>query len=104
MELTSKQRKFFEKLAQPLSPIILIGGAGVTDAQIAQIKNAFETRELLKVKFNEYKDEKHDLSDKIAQDAECQLIRIIGNIATFYKESDKENVEHIVKMKGFPKA
>lgn len=95
MTITSKQRKILEKIAQPLSPVVLVGGAGVSEALISQVANAFETREILKVKFNEYKDEKRELSEKIAEGVGATLVRIIGNVAIFYKPSDKDSVEHI---------
>ena len=60
IELTSKQRKYLEKEAQPLSPLVLIGGAGLTDEQIKQITTVLKDHELIKVKFNEYKDEKKE--------------------------------------------
>ena len=56
IELTSKQRKFLEKSAQPMSPMVLIGGAGVTVEQIKQIQTVIKTHELIKVKFNEFKE------------------------------------------------
>lgn len=96
MELTSKQRKILEKFAQPLSAGVLIGGGGVTPEQINHINMMFETHELIKVKFNEYKDEKRDLSEKIASETASTLVRIIGNVAIFYKESTKDNVEHLL--------
>ena len=55
IELNSKQRKILEKAAQPLSSAVLIGGAGLTDEQVAQINSMLKIHELIKVKFNEYK-------------------------------------------------
>ncbi|MBR0099711.1 MAG: YhbY family RNA-binding protein, partial [Treponema sp.] len=37
MEINAKQRKLLERNAQPLSPLVQVGGAGVTENQIAQI-------------------------------------------------------------------
>ena len=85
IELSSKQRKVLERNAQGLSVLVQIGGAGVTDEQIKQIARLLDEHELVKVKFNEFKDEKRDLSESIAQKADATLVRIIGNIATFYK-------------------
>ena len=89
IELTSKQRKFLEKTAQPMSPLVLIGGAGVTEEQIKQIQTVIKTHELIKVKFNEYKDEKKSLADSIQKETDSTLVRIIGNVAIFYKATEK---------------
>ena len=37
MEINAKQRKFLEKNAQGLNALVQVGGAGVTENQIAQI-------------------------------------------------------------------
>ncbi len=89
IELTSKQRKFLEKSAQPMSPMVLIGGAGVTVEQIKQIQTVIKTHELIKVKFNEFKDEKRELAKEIEEQTASTLVRIIGNVAVFYKEAEK---------------
>ncbi len=89
IELTSKQRKFLEKSAQPMSPMVLIGGAGVTVEQIKQIQTVIKTHELIKVKFNEFKDEKQELAKEIEEQTASTLVRIIGNVAVFYKEAEK---------------
>lgn len=49
-ELTSKQRAHLRTLAHHLKPVIHVGTDGVTDAILASIEEAFNTRELLKVK------------------------------------------------------
>ena len=85
IELSSKQRKILERNAQPLSVLVQVGGAGVTDEQIKQIARLLDEHELVKVKFNEFKDEKKDLSFSIAEKTGSTLVRIIGNVATFYK-------------------
>lgn len=89
IELTGRQRKLLEKSAQPLQPLVLIGGAGVTEEQIKQISAVIKTHELIKVKFNEFKEGKQELSALIAERADATLVRIIGNTAIFYKAAEK---------------
>lgn len=51
--LTSKQRAHLRALAHPLKPILHVGTDGVTHAVVESIREAFNTRELLKVKVHE---------------------------------------------------
>ncbi len=97
IELSSKQRKFLEKNAQPLNPVILIGGGGVTDAVIAQADKAIAAQELIKIKFNEFKEEKQELSAKIAEGLNATLVRLIGNVAIFYREAEEANERSFAK-------
>ena len=50
MPLTSKQRAHLRKLAHPLRPIAHVGKDGATDASAAALREAFRTRELVKVR------------------------------------------------------
>lgn len=52
-QLTSKQRAQLRKLAHPLKPVVIVGGEGVTDSVVRSVEEAFNTRELLKVKVQE---------------------------------------------------
>lgn len=51
--LTSKQRAHLRKLAHPLKPVVLVGAEGLTEGVLTSILDAFNTRELLKVKLQE---------------------------------------------------
>lgn len=52
-ELTSRQRAHLRSLAHHLKPILHVGTDGVTDAVVRSVEEAFNTRELLKVKVQE---------------------------------------------------
>lgn len=92
MDLTSKQRKFLEKEAHNLSPVVIVGGAGVTDGLLKMVDTSIAAHELIKVKFNDYKEEKKELVELICKETKSILVRIIGNIAILYRpKKDDEN-------------
>ena len=88
LELTSKQRKILEKAAHNLDPIVIIGQNGVTDSLVQMVSNSLKAHELIKVKFNEY----------IALKTDSTLVRIIGNVAIFYKENE-DSSKRKIKLK-----
>ena len=91
VELTSKQRKLLEKAAHHLEPLVIVGQNGVTPSLTERVDGQLKAHELIKVKFNEFKEEKRPLTEQLAQDCRAVLVRIIGNIAILYRESeDKE--------------
>ena len=98
IELNSKQRKFLEKSAQPLSPLVLIGGAGVTEEQLKQIDTVISTHELIKIKFNEFKNEKKELVSLITEKTDSTLVRIIGNTAILYRAAKKAEDQAFAKQ------
>lgn len=95
VELTSKQRKTLEKKAHNLSPVVIIGGGGVSEGVIKMVDQAIEAHELIKVKFNDYKDDKNELTEKICTECDATLVRIIGNIAILYRQAKEEEKRKI---------
>ncbi len=95
IELNSKQRKKLEKLAHNLEPLVIVGGAGLTEGVEKKVLDCLNAHELVKVKFNEFQEEKQNFSNQIAKDIDATLVRIIGNVAIFYRQSDIEEKRHI---------
>jgi RNA-binding protein len=89
-ELTSKQRKNLEKLAHDLQPVVIVGGAGVTDGVISMVDNSLAAHELIKVKFNEYKDEIRKLTTELCEKTDATLVRIIGFTVILFLEAEEE--------------
>lgn len=90
IELNSKQRKILEKAAHDLQPVVIVGGAGMTDGVIQMADKALTDHELIKVKFNEYKEEKQELTTELSEKTNSTLVRIIGNVAILFREAEKE--------------
>ena len=67
IELNSKQRKILEKAAHDLQPVVIVGGAGMTEGVIQMADKALADHELIKVKFNEYKEEKQELTTELSE-------------------------------------
>ena len=90
IELTSKQRKNLEKLAHDLQPVVIVGGAGVTDGVISMVDNSLAAHELIKIKFNEYKDEIRELTTELCEKTDATLVRIIGFTVILFREAEEE--------------
>ena len=86
--LTPTDRKRLRSLAHHLTPVANIGKAGVNDAVLLAVNQALENHELIKVKFQDFKIEKKALSARIADEAPCHQVGLIGNIALFYRQNE----------------
>ena len=71
--------------AHGLKPTVQIGKEGVTEAQIETIKRHLDHHELIKIKFNDYKEQKQQLSTQIAESTGSEQVNLIGNTLTLYK-------------------
>lgn len=90
IELNSKQRRYLEKQAHSMQPVVIVGGAGVTDGLTKMVQDSLLIHELIKVKFNEYKDEKVELTNELCASCDATLVRIIGNVAILFKPAEKK--------------
>ena len=98
-KLSSTQRSFLRSQAHHLEPIVLIGKNGVSSGTIESVNKALEARELIKIKFREFKDNKQSISDEIAASANCQVVGIIGHTVILFRQiSDPE--KQIVPLPG----
>ncbi len=93
--LSGAQKQYLRGLAHLLSPVIFIGRNGVTAGTIVSTNKALDAHELIKVKFNNLKEKKRELSDLISIKTNSVIIGRIGNIVILYKEqsdSEKQNI------------
>lgn len=99
IEITAKQRKYLEKCAQPMNPLVQIGGAGLTEEQIKNISKVLTSHELIKIKYNiikslsgerdEIQESRLSLDKEIEEKTDSTHVRTIGNVAIFYRPAEK---------------
>ena len=89
--ITSKQRKYLKSIAHHIDPVVLIGKNGASKGSISSIDKALSSKELIKIKFREFKDIKDEISKKIATLTKSEVVAIIGHtLILFRQNSDPE--------------
>ncbi|HOP62527.1 MAG TPA: ribosome assembly RNA-binding protein YhbY [Spirochaetota bacterium] len=86
-ELNGRQKRKLKSLAHHLKPVVQIGQKGLTEALVKAVDRALTDHELIKVKFVDFKDEKHELASEVSNSTGANLVDMIGNIAIFYREN-----------------
>jgi RNA-binding protein len=85
--LSSSQRSYLRSQAHHLEPVVLIGKNGINDGTIESIDRVLEARELIKIKFREFKDEKLSLSEKITELTNSQIVGVIGHTVIIFRQN-----------------
>jgi RNA-binding protein len=95
MKLESKQRARLKALAHPLKPVLHIGKDGVTGAVLRNIEEAFNTRELIKVKVLDTAPESARQTGVLLEEKfpSLALVHVIGRTLILYKEPDGDGPE-----------
>ena len=94
-KLSNTQRSCLRSQAHHLEPVVLIGKNGVSIGTIESVNKALEARELIKIKFREFKDNKQSISDEIAASANCQVVGVIGHTVILFRQisdPEKQNI------------
>ena len=85
--LDSKTRSILTGLASAAPAGKHLGKQGPTEALAAQLSTLLDRHELVKMKFIDFKDDKKAIAADLALAAGAELVRVIGNMAIFYKRN-----------------
>ncbi len=92
--LTPAQRQYLKGLAHPLSPVVIIGEKGLSEAVMKEIDRALKAHELIKIKAGS--DEKETRSQwmaEICQQLGASPVQQIGKILVIYKQAEKPAIQ-----------
>ena len=87
--LTPAQTRFLRGQAHDLKAMLQVGGKGVTDAVIAEIGEALEHHELIKVKVAaEDREARAAMIEQLAKRSGAAVVQRIGHVAVLYRPSE----------------
>ena len=91
------QKKYLRGLAHAMRPVVIIGQHGLTDALLKSMEQALASHELVKVKFNDFKekDQKAEITEKLVKKTKASVAGAIGHTVIFYRENKDEEKRNI---------
>jgi RNA-binding protein len=93
LDATAKRK--LKSLAHHLKPVVFIGRGGLTDSLTAALGHALGDHELVKIKFNDFKDRKRELLAEMTSRTGSDLVDLVGNIAILYRQNPDERRRRI---------
>lgn len=88
MALSPSQQRYLRSLAHDLSPVILLGAKGATDAVLKELDLALAHHELVKVKLSGGdKDERQAQIDFLAGGTGAESVQQIGHILVLFRRN-----------------
>ena len=91
MALSPSQRRYLRSLAHDLSPVILLGAKGATDAVLKELDLALSHHELVKVKLSGGdKDERQQQIEFLSQGTRAESVQQIGHVVVLFRRNEDE--------------
>ena len=89
--MTSKQRAYLKGLAMKLDPIFQVGKGSITPEYTEAIREAFNTKELIKIAvLKNCLDDPKEIANVLADRTGASVVQVIGKKIVLYKP-DKDN-------------
>lgn len=92
MKLTNEQVRRLRGLCHNLSPVVIVADKGLTENVRAEIENALEAHELVKIKLRAERERRTEWIDRIAAGTGAALVQKIGQVACFYRRHPERPV------------
>ena len=90
--LTNRQKKFLQKLAMNMDPVVQIGKNGLEDTVIESARKAIAKRELIKVKIHQNSPaEKEETINTLASVLHAEKVQQIGGTGVFFRAKEKDS-------------
>ncbi len=91
MALSPSQRRYLRSLAHDLSPVILLGAKGATDAVVKELDLALTQHELVKAKLSGGdRDERQAQLRFLAEGTGAENVQEIGRIAVLFRRNNDD--------------
>jgi RNA-binding protein len=84
-ELSNREVRTLKARAQLLKPMFKIGKEGLSPAFLEAVSDALAHHELVKVKFDEFKEQKKELGPKLAESVSANLIMQVGHVVVLFR-------------------
>ena len=86
--LSNPQKRYLRGLAHDLKPVVMVGAKGVGPSLLAELDQALELHELVKVKVAaEDRDQRDASIVALAEGSGAELVARIGHVAVLYRRS-----------------
>jgi RNA-binding protein len=90
LSLNNAQVRELKAQAQRLKATLKVGKDGLSPQFLAALGDALKHHELLKVKFDEFKEQKKELAPQLAEKSGSHLVTRVGNVVVLYRPKPVE--------------
>ncbi len=88
--LTNPQIRALKAQAQRMKAMLKVGKEGLSAPFLAALDDLLKHHELVKVKFDDFKEQKKELTPQLAEKSGSHLVTRVGNVVVLYRPKPAE--------------
>ena len=86
-ELSNRELRALKARAQLLKPMLKVGKDGLSPAFLKEVDATLAHHDLVKVRFDEFKEQKKELGPKLAEGVRAHLVMQVGHVAVLFRRA-----------------
>jgi RNA-binding protein len=90
LSLTNAETRALKARAQRLKAMLKVGKEGLSPQFLAAVDETLKHHDLVKVKFDEFKEQKKELAPQLAEKTGSHLVTRVGNVVVLYRPRPEE--------------
>ena len=90
VSLTNAHMRVLKAQAQRLKVTLKVGKEGLSPQFLAALDDALKHRELVKMKFDDFKEQKKELAPQLADRSASRLVTRVGNVVVLFRPKPAE--------------
>lgn len=94
--LSNSEIRKLKAAAQRMKATFKVGKSGLSAQFLQSVDVGLKHHELIKVKFDEFKEQKKELAPVLAEKTSSHLIMQVGNVVVLYRQKPEAPVPHTV--------
>ncbi len=100
--MNSAKRNYLRKIAHHIDVSVMVGKGGADERVLKALDESLKSHELVKVRFQSFKDEVRELGEKMAHSVQADLVTTVGHVAIIYRRNkdEKDRVIYIPRTIG----
>ena len=84
-ELSNRELRTLKARAQLLKPMLKVGKEGLSPAFLKAVDETLAHHELVKIKFDEFKEQKKELGPKLAEGVRASVVMRVGHVVVLFR-------------------
>lgn len=88
-ELANREIRELKARAQRLKPMLKVGRDGLSPAFFKAVGDALAHHELVKVKFDEFKEQRNELGAKLADELAARVVMQVGHVVVLFRRKPR---------------